>query len=246
VTDIIPTNDKKFIIEVNNEKSYTCNVVLLCSGIGRFSPTKLGAVGESEYDGKGVFYAVKSIEDFRGKKVMIVGGGDSAFDYANMIEPVASKVIISQHNENLKAADSSINTFKKSKKATIMLNTEVKEIIGDGNNLTKLRIVNTSNNNTEELDIDALIIAIGHKAVINTFKSIKLEVVNRYIKVDGDYKTNIDGIYAVGDVANLTDQPKFALIAIGGAEAYSAINNIKKYLAPTAPRFGGHSSELNI
>lgn len=246
VTDIIPTDDNKFIIEVNKEQAYKSRAVLLCSGIGHFSPTKLGAEGEQDYENKGVFYAVKSTDDFKDKKVMIVGGGDSAFDYANMIEPVASSVMIAQHNENLKAAESSVDTAKKSPKIKIMLNTEVKKVMGDGNNITKLHIIDTVKNTESDIDADVLIVAIGHKAEPNAFKSLKLDLVNRYIKVDGTYKTNIDGIYAAGDVANLSDQPKFSLISVGGAEAYSAINNIKKYLNPGASRFGGHSSTLKL
>jgi thioredoxin reductase (NADPH) len=246
VTDIVQTEDKNFIIEVNNEQAYKCKAVLLCSGIGHFVPTKLGAEGEAEYADKGVSYAVKSSADFKDKKVAIVGGGDSAFDYANMIAPAAALVIIMQHNESLKAAESSIENAKKSGKITIMLNTEVKKVIGDGVKVTKLHLFNNKENTESDIDADALVVAIGHKASPNAFKSVKLELVNRYVKVNGEYKTNIEGIFAAGDVANISDQPKFALIAVGGAEAYSAINNVKKYITPQASLFGGHSSSLDL
>ncbi len=246
VTDIIQLEDKSFIIEVNNKQAYKCKAVLLCIGIGNFTPTKVGADGEAEYANKGVFYAVKSTADFKDKKVVIVGGGDAAFDYANMIEPVASSVIIAQHNENLKAVESSIETAQKSKKISIMFNTEIKKVIGDGAKVTKLHILNNKNGTESDVDADALIAAIGHKASPNAFKSLKLDMVNRYVKVNGDYETNIEGVFAAGDAANMSDQLKFALIAIGGAEAYSAINRIKKYITPKASLFGGHSSNLNL
>ena len=101
VTDIIPTDDRQFIIEVNGKQTYKTKAVLLCPGIGRFEPNKLNVEGEDRYKDKGVFYSVKEPSDFKGKKTLIVGGGDSAFDYANQIVDVSAGVVIAQHNNIL-------------------------------------------------------------------------------------------------------------------------------------------------
>ncbi len=247
VTDIIPTEGGKFILEVNGEQAYTTKSVLICAGVGYFTPNKLNVEGEASYLGRGVYYTVKSIADFKGDRAMIVGGGDSAFDYALQIEPVVKSVIITQHNGLLKAAESSILAAKNSQKIKVMLNTGIKKILGDGNGVNKVCINDNVSNTESYLDVDSVIVAIGHKADPDIFKSITFESVNkRYIKVDTNYKTNINGIYAAGDIANVSNEPKFALLAVGGAEAYVAINNIKKYLSPQSSLTGEHSSNLDL
>lgn len=246
VTDITQNPDKSFTIEVSKTPKYNAKAVLICAGVGKFTPNKLNVDGEDEYKDKGVFYTVKAPSDFKDDKVIIVGGGDSAFDYALQIEPFAKSVIIAQHNNVIKAAETSIAAAKGKEKIRIMLNTEVEGVAGDGKKVTKVHILDTVSKEEGDLDINSIIIAIGHKADPDTFKSIDLVTTNRYIKVDTNYKTNIDGIYAAGDIANVADEPKFALIAVGAAEAYIAINNIRKYLTPSDPLFGGHSTSLQI
>ncbi len=246
VTDIIPNNDKTFYIEVNGVKAYKTKTVLICSGVGYFVPNKLGVAGEDKYAGRGIFYTVKSPSEFKKKRVAIVGGGDSAFDYAAQIEPFATDIKLLQHNGVLRAAENSILNVKSKAWIKILLNTEIKRIDGDDNGITSIHVFNNVSKEEEDIPIDALIIAIGHKAMPNLFKSLPLVTDNRYIRVDTGYRSSIEGVYAVGDVANVSNEPKFALISVGGAEAYIAINNIKKYLSPQSSLFGEHSSNLNL
>ena len=202
--------------------------------------------GEDKYGGRGVFYTVKSPAEFKEKRVAIVGGGDSAFDYAIQIEPFAKSIKILQHNSALKAAENSVLNVKSRTKVEILLNTEIKRIDGDNKNVTSMHILNTVSKEEKDVSIDFIIVAIGHKAMPNLFKSLPLVTDNRYIRVDTGYRSSIEGIYAAGDVANVSNEPKFALISVGGAEAYIAINNIKKYLSPQSSLFGEHSSNLNL
>ncbi len=245
VTDIIPENGK-FTVEVKNEKKYTAKSILICGGVGDFHPNKIGAEGEDNYNGKGVYYAIKSVDDFKDKTVAIIGGGDSAFDYQMQISPVCKKTYIIQHNNTFKAAESSVDAVKKDSKAEIIMNNDVKKINGDGNTVKSIEIFDNASNTSKSIDVDAVVIAIGYKVNPSIFKSLPIETNNRYIKVDHNYKTSVDGVYAAGDMANVSDEPKFALISVGGAEAYIAINNIKKYISPNASLFGGHSSSLNL
>jgi thioredoxin reductase len=245
VTDIIPENGR-FTIEVNNQKKYTSKAVLICGGVGDFHPNKLNVEGEEQYAEKGVYYAVKSINEFKDKTIAIIGGGDSAFDYQMQLSQVCKKTYIIQHNNTFKAAESSVDAVKRDKKAEIIMNTDVKKINGDGNMVKSIELFDNTSKTSKTLEVDAVVVAIGYKVNPSVFKSLQIETTNRYIKVDHNYKTNIDGVYAAGDIANVTDEPKFALIAVGGAEAYIAINNIKKYISPNASLFGGHSSSLNL
>jgi thioredoxin reductase (NADPH) len=246
VTDIIPQSDKRLAVEVNGEKKYLAKSVLICGGVGDFHPNKLNAEGEDEYNGKGVYYSVKSIDDFKDKTVAVIGGGDSAFDYQMQIASVCKNTYIIQHNNTFKAAESSVDAVKRDAKAKIIMNTDVKKINGDGNNVKSIEVFDNSSKKDYTIDVDAVIIAIGYKVNPSLFKSLNVETDKRYIKVDHNYKTSVDGVYAAGDMANVSDEPKFALIAVGGSEAYIAINNIKKYISPNASLFGGHSSSLNL
>ena len=245
VTDIIPENNR-FSVEVNNQKKYSSKAVLICGGVGDFHPNKLNVDGEEQYEEKGLYYAVKSVDDFKDKTVAVIGGGDSAFDYQMQISPVCKKTYIIQHNNTFKAAESSVDAVKRDSKAEIIMNTDVKKINGDGNTIKSIELFDNTDKTSRTLEVDAVVVAIGYKVNPSVFKSLKIETTNRYIKVDHNYKTSIDGVYAAGDIANVTDENKFALIAVGGAEAYIAINNIKKYISPNASLFGGHSSSLNL
>ncbi|MEM3190914.1 MAG: NAD(P)/FAD-dependent oxidoreductase [Candidatus Parvarchaeota archaeon] len=244
VTDIKQLPDKTFQVEVNGKEYITCQAVLICSGVGSFVPNKLGVEGEDEYDGKGVFHYVKSISRFSGQDVVIVGAGDSGFDWANELAPVANSITILQHNDVIKAEERSVKEALDSKKVNIRLNTSIIRMLGDGQKLTSVEI--QGKDGKETLKADSVILAISYKIEPNSFKSITLATSGRYIKVNHAYETSISGIFAAGDIANVTDEPKFNLLAIGSAEAYIAINNIKKYLHPTSSLFGGHSSSLNL
>jgi thioredoxin reductase (NADPH) len=246
VTDIIPTQGKKFIIEVNDTQSYLVSAVLLCIGIGVPANMKVGAEGEDQYEGKGVYYAVRHAEDFKGKKVLIIGAGDSALDYASQISKLADNVTIVQRNENVKAAERTVADVMANPKIKFLLNTSLLKIGGDGTRINTVTIINNKTNEKSDVPMDAVIVAIGHKTSPTVFKSLTLATEARFIKTDTNFKTSVDGVYAVGDITEVSNEPRFALLALGGAQAYVAINNIKKYLVPQSALFGGHSSELKL
>ncbi|WP_337861031.1 NAD(P)/FAD-dependent oxidoreductase [Ferroplasma sp.] len=246
VTDIILDNEK-YIIEVNGEKKYSCRAILICTGIGDFTPRKIGCPGEDEFNGKGVEYTVKDVTKFAGKTVAIVGGGDSALDYANELANTAKKVYVLHHSEKFKAAEKTLDTVMQEKDITLLMNTTVTAINGD-TSVREITTVNEIDKSVDNIKIDALIIAIGHIGRPNVYKSVNITTNKngRSIMVSDEYQTNLKGIFAVGDVATVEGEPIHPLIAVDGGNAYIAINFIKKYLTPAATIFGGHSSNLNI
>ncbi len=246
VTDIIPENDN-FIIEVNGSRDYRCRAVLVCTGIGDFTPRKVGCPGEEEFNGKGVEYTVKDINRFKDQVVAIIGGGDSALDYANELVGTAKKVYVIHHSEKFKAAEKTLDSIMNNREISLLMNSSVTEITGD-NRIKSISILNVQDKSTQKLNVDSLIVAIGHVGKANTFKSVKINMSKngRTILVDDEFQTNIKGIFSVGDVATVEGEPVHPIIAIDGGNAYVAINFIKKYLTPNATIFGGHSSNLNI
>ncbi|KJE48806.1 MULTISPECIES: NAD(P)/FAD-dependent oxidoreductase [Acidiplasma] len=246
VTDIIKT-DNGFNVEVNGEKLYSSRAVLICTGMGDFTPRKIGCPGEDDYLNKGLSYTVKDIEKFKDTVVGVVGGGDAAIDYANELAEVASRVYVIHHSEKFRAAEKTLENARKNQKIEFIMNTSVSKISGNSV-LENVTLHNVNDNTDKILKLDRLVIAIGHVGKANLFKSINLETSpnKRNIMVNNRFETNIPGIYAVGDVASIAGEPIHPLIAVEGGDAYMAINIIKKYLNPEASIFGGHSSSLNL
>lgn len=246
VTDLRKNADGKFIIEVNGADAYIVKAVLMCTGIGSLVPTKLGVEGEDKYDGNGIYYTVNDTKPFENKAVAIVGGGDAGFDWANQISNVVKSITVIEYAPSLKAAERSISDLMKTGKANIMLNTAVKAVLGNGKILKQLRLMDRKDNSIKDADFDSVIVAIGHKTETNTFKSLQFDVFMNRLKVNDDFMTSMSGIYAAGDISISNNKPKMGLLAVGGAEAYAAINNIKKYVNPEASVFGEHSTNLKV
>ncbi len=246
VTDIVKEDDI-FKIEVNGVQKYTSKAVLLCTGIGDFTPRKIGCEGEDKFLNKGLTYTVKDTSKFKDLTVAVVGGGDSALDYATELANTAKHVYIIHHSENFKAAEKTIDLARKNEKITFLVNSSVVSIDG-GSKLESIKIKNEVTNDISELGLDALVVAIGHVGKANIYKSLPLQLSpnKRGVMVNSKLETNIPGVYAAGDVASVEGEPANPLIAIGGAQAYQAINYIKKYINPQAAFFGGHSSNLKI
>jgi thioredoxin reductase (NADPH) len=245
VTDIKKDSLGGFIVEVNSQDAYHCKAILIAAGIGSLVPKKLNVPGEEDYSEKGVYYTVTNLDIFKGKTVAIIGGGDAGFDWANQISSVVNKIYIIEYMPAIKAMESSVSNLIKTGKAELIVNTAVKSLEGDVNKLTDLNLIDRKTNSIKKLNVDAVVVAIGHKTEGNSFKSVTFDVFMNRIKVNDDRETNVPGIYAAGDVATSENKPTVGLIAVDGAEAYTAINNIKKYLNPSASVFGEHSTELN-
>lgn len=246
VSDIISREDGRFDLEVNGQKQYTAKAVLIATGIGLFTPNTLNIPGEAQYTGSGVYYTVQSLNLFSGKKVLIIGGGDSAFDWSREILPMASSIAIVEKNAALRAVESTTKAVMSDPKTKLFVNSVAKEIIGNGQIVTAATLHNTVTNEDVHVDCDEIIIAIGHKTQPNAFKSLKIENNGRCMIVNDKYTTNMKGIFAAGDISCMTTEPRAALLAVDFAEAYTAINNIKKYINPDASFSGGHSSNLKL
>ncbi|MEM0156210.1 MAG: NAD(P)/FAD-dependent oxidoreductase [Thermoplasmataceae archaeon] len=244
VTDIISRPDSMYDVEVNGKIVFTTKTILISSGIGSFDPVKLGVEGEDEYRGKGVVYTVRNAEDFRDRKVVIVGAGDSAFDWAEELSAVASKVHIVQRGTRIRAAERTVKAVLDKPNVTLNMNSSPIKILGDAKGLRNVVTRNALNGETTEYEADRILVAIGLRSAPVSFRSISLDVDGKFITVNEKFETNLKGIYAVGDGSKAKNAQKVLLIAVGGAEAYMAINNIKKYLDPKSSIFGGHSSSM--
>jgi thioredoxin reductase (NADPH) len=225
VVDIIKEgNEFKVVTELGQE--YKTKYVLICTGVGEIHPNKLGVEGEEKFIGKGIYYGASSISDFSNKRVVIVGAGDSAFDWALEIMDVAQSVTIIQHNNRIRALEANVEKFKQHKNASIILNTSITKFVGN-ENLEKIIIKDEITGEIKEMETDAVIIAIGNKITPTVFPSLSLKSTGNYLIVDQNSMTSEPGIYAAGDVVYFQGSK---LISIGCAQAAIAIEHISKQI----------------
>lgn len=216
--------------------------IIISAGAGAFSPTKIDVDREEELTGKGIFYGVRSLEEFRGKKVAIIGGGDSAFDWARDLYPIAESVCLVHRRDGFRAHEDTIEVVRRLGVPFHLWKT-VQALHGE-DRLTGLTLLDSQTKEASFLECDAAVVNIGFKSSLGPLKDWGLTIEKNQIKVDGLFQTGLPGIYAVGDVCSYPG--KLKLIATGVGEAAGAVCQAKTFIDPTAKLFPGHSSERSL
>ncbi|MDW8083758.1 MAG: NAD(P)/FAD-dependent oxidoreductase [Candidatus Caldarchaeum sp.] len=233
------------IIELTTDKGvHFSKTVLIAAGHGAFTPRKLGNPSVEKFENKGVYYTVKDRWSFKDKRIMIVGGGDSAVDWALNLKDIAKETYLVHRRMEFRAHEGSVIELFHSP-VKVLVPYEVKSADGD----EKLERVTVFNNKTGEemtIEIDALILQLGHIVDVSIFKKWGLEMEGNFIKINGRCETNIPGVYAAGDIAQQSDSVKLALLVVGFGQAAIAVNVAKNYIDPKASYFPGHSSERRM
>jgi thioredoxin reductase (NADPH) len=216
--------------------------VVISAGIGAFRPVKLENDTVDRYEGRGVEYFVTDLNAYAGKRVLVVGGGDSAVDWALATEPLAERVTLIHRREGFRAHDTSVNRLKDSR-VDVRLFYELRELQGDGR-LERAVIFDNRSGEDQTLDIDAAILALGFKADLGPIREWGLETIGRrYIKVNSKMETNLSGVYAAGDVALQEELDPLNLIVTGYGQVTLAVNYAYTRVRPGGKVFPGHSSE---
>jgi len=236
-------NDGVFELGTDKGTKHLSKAVLVAAGVGAFSPNRLEAKGAADYEGKGVYYFVKDKSIFKGKNLLIVGGGDSAVDWALNIKDIARKMTLVHRRDVFRAHEGSVIAMKNSS-VEVKLFYEVRSVTGDGSKVTKAVIFDNRTQAEQTLDVDAILVNIGFRADLGPIKDWGLQIDGREIRINGKMETNIPGVYAAGDIAGPLDGVKLNLIATGYAQAALAVNVAKAYVDPNSKIFPGHSSEM--
>lgn len=216
--------------------------VIIAGGVGAFEPKRLDAPGVDELTGRGIHYFAKRVEDFRDKRVVIVGGGDSAVDWALTLEPIARKVSVI-HRSKFRAHESTVQELQASSVDLHFPGCEVTEVLpGADGRLGTVRFKN-ADGEIGSIDADELIVAIGFLADLGPLKSWGFELQKNQIVVDiVTMQTSIPGVFAAGDVCWYP--AKFRLIATGAAEAVTAVNHAIVHNDPGSRLDPGHSTNI--
>jgi len=236
--------DGVMTLTTNKGVHYT-RAVLICAGVGAFQPKKLPQPELAQYEGKGLYYSVKSKADFRGKNVLVVGGGDSAVDWALNLKDYAKKVTLIHRRDGFRAHDSSVTALKMSP-VDVKLFYELKTVGGEGK-VQNATIFDNRTNVETVIPVDAVILTLGYSVDLGPIKEWGLEMEGtRYIRVNSKQETSVPGIYAAGDICAEHDIEPMNLIVEGFAQASRAMNFAYQYLNPASKAFPGHSSEKKL
>ncbi|MDH5589743.1 MAG: NAD(P)/FAD-dependent oxidoreductase [Gemmatimonadota bacterium] len=225
---------------------YRTRALVVAGGKGAFDPMKLEVPGYDEFLHRGVEYAVKDPAGYAGKKVVVVGGGDSALDWALILKDHAERLTLVHRRDGWRAHEATIRLLDEAVSAgEIDLRTfhEVREIRGSD----VVGEVTIFDNRTDEdtvLEADVVLTFLGFKPDLGPIKNWGLEVEKNRIKVDALMATNVPGIYAAGDVVDYLG--KLDLIATGFAEAAVAVNNAVHFVDPDARVNPGHSTNMKV
>jgi thioredoxin reductase (NADPH) len=220
--------------------------IVIAGGKGAFEPMKLACPGYDEFMYRGVEFGVRDPEAFRGKRVLVVGGGDSALDFVLMLKDVAERITLVHRRDGWRAHGATVERMETAAaEGEIDLRTfhEVRQIHG----VDRIEGVTIFDNRTEvdfDLPCDAVISCLGFKPDLGPIKNWGLEVDKNRILVDRLMATNVPGIYAAGDIVEY--EGKLDLIATGFAEAAVAVNNAVHYVDPTARVNPGHSTNMKV
>lgn len=235
----VEKHDDYFELKTDKEVHFT-RTILLTAGIGAFQPRKIGLKEEVEFEGNTLHYGIKDLTIFKDKEVVICGGGDSAVDWALMLEDIASNVTLIHRRERFTAHETSVNQMMESK-VNVKTSLSVKEIIGDDGQVEEI-VVGSRDGQEERIKTDHVIVNYGNISSLGPLKEWGIEMERNSIVVNSRMETNLEGIYAAGDVT--TFDGKVKLIAVGLGEAPIAVNHAKSYVDPKARVQPLHSTSV--
>ncbi len=210
--------------------------VIIAGGIGSFTPRAL-PTGD-EWLGKGMVYFVPSLQEHAGKDVVIVGGGDSAFDWAWSLRDIAKSIAIVHRRDAFRAHATTVDMVREAG-VRLIVNSEVAAVSGD-DVVRSVTVRNKVDGAEETLSCDTLVAALGFVANIGPITEWGIELEKRHIKVTTSMFTNLPRVLACGDIA--TYEGRVPLIAVGFGEAATAVNNAAPLINPEFGVFPGHSS----
>ncbi|PLR82842.1 ferredoxin--NADP(+) reductase [Bacillus canaveralius] len=232
--------DDIFKLTTNKEIHYS-KTIIITAGNGAFQPRRIELENAAEYEGKNLHYFIDDLNQFAGQKVAVCGGGDSAVDWALMLEPIAEEVMIIHRRDKFRAHEHSVENLHNSRVQVKTPYIPV-ELIGDDSEIKQIVLQDGNGDSKEAIDVDAVIVNFGFVSSLGPIKEWGLEIEKNSIVVNSKMETNVPGIYAAGDIC--TYDGKVKLIACGFGEAPTAVNNAKAFLDPKARVQPLHSTSL--
>ncbi|HEY3715914.1 MAG TPA: NAD(P)/FAD-dependent oxidoreductase [Jatrophihabitantaceae bacterium] len=228
--------DGTFAVTTSQGVRIETRAIVITGGIGTFTPRPLPA--GQEFVGRGVVHFVPDPSVYKDLNVVVVGGGDSALDWALMLEPIAKSVTLVHRRAQFRAHPHSVEQVLAST-VQIVTDAQISGLLGSPA-LFEAQV--SVNGDVQSLPCDKLVAALGFTANLGPLLEWGIEIVGRrHIKVDTKGATTVPGVYAAGDIVDY--EGKVRLIATGFGEVATAVNNAAAYLNPDVSAFPGHLSD---
>lgn len=223
-----------FVLTTNMGTVIESKVVVIAGGLGCFEPRKPAVEGLEQFEnGRGVNYMILDPEKYRGQKMVIAGGGDSALDWTIFLADVVKELTLVHRSESFRGAPDSVNKvmeLAESGKINLVLNSNLHAVNGNGK-LEKVEVIHNRSMEITAFEADHLIPLFGLSPKLGPIEHWDLNISKSAIEVNtDDYSTNIPGIYAIGDIN--TYKNKLKLILCGFHEAALMSHSAYQYMNP--------------
>ena len=232
----LKVDDEGVRLELDDGTLVNAKVMVITAGIGKFTPRPLPA-GDG-WEDRGLVFFVPSFAEYAGRDVVIVGGGDSAFDWAHHLEPIAASVTLVHRRDQFRAHQATIDAVLAGR-TEVITKAQVTALRGE-HHVEGVEIT-TADGEVHERPAQAVVAALGFVADLGAMKEWGLEFDKRHVRVDTAMRTNLPRIFAAGDITEYDG--KVRLIAVGFGEVATAVNNAAPLVFPDQSTFPGHSSD---
>jgi thioredoxin reductase (NADPH) len=233
VEKLSSNSDGRLLLETSGGVKVDARAVIVAAGVGAFGPNRPPLDGIERYEGKSVFYYVKRREDFRDKRVVIAGGGDSAVDWALALADIAERVIVVHRRAKFRAAPESAARLQKladEGRIELVIPYQLFGLDGTNGQITSITVADLEGH-TKTIPADALLAFFGLAMNLGPIAEWGLGLDKHHIKVDpATCATNVPGIFAIGDIASYPG--KLKLILCGFSEAAMAAHAIHPLVHP--------------
>ena len=214
-----------------DDEEFRSRTVIVAGGHGAFEPRRLPVsdVDIAPWEGRGAHYLVGNKSEFAGKRVVIVGGGDSAFDWVVNLLDTASEITLVHRREGFRAHEATVSEVMRARdegRVDVKVPYVIKDVLGDGS----IKAVELHGPEVERVECDAVLLQLGFITKLGPLKDWGFELEGNAIVVDGLMRTSLDRVWACGDIT--TFDGKLKLIATGFAEAAIAVSQAVHHIRP--------------
>jgi thioredoxin reductase (NADPH) len=225
-----------------DQQTHLTRTLVLCAGAGAFSPKKLPLPEAAQFEERGLYYHVPSKATFQGKRLLIVGGGDSALDWALNLQDTAADITLIHRRNQFRAHEDTVRQVLASRTHVLTFHELAALEADDGHLLRGAVLENNQTHARTPLAVNAVLVQVGFMSSLGPLRNWPVKTQGSAIVVDSMMRTNLPGIFAAGDVASYPG--KLKLIVTGFGEVTLAANAAKTLVDPAAKLFPGHSTEL--